>query len=471
MRKTKIVATLGPATNNKKIILALAHAGMNVARINMSHGDHQIQKERIDLVKTVREEVGEPIGLLLDTRGPEIRLKKFENNSVVVEDGGSFVLTNKEILGTTEIACITCDDFYARIKKGDAVLMCDGLVKMIVRDIIDQDIHLNVITGGTLSNSKSINVPGVQLNLPYLSEQDKKDLLFGIENDVDFIAASFVSAKEDILILKKFLLSNGGSNIDVIAKIESQQGVDNIDEILSVCEGIMVARGDLGVEVPFERLPQMQKELIKKARMRGKLVITATEMLESMITNPRPTRAETSDVANAVYDGTSAIMLSGETAMGKYPVESVRIMARIAEQTESGIHYKKRFLSSDFVIENIADSISNSAVKASYDLDCNAILVATESGKSARMISRFRPICPIIAITTVLKSYYKLGLSWGVLALYGKEQASVDELFQHATDISKYYNFVHKNDMVITVASTQVGKSGSTNILKIEKVL
>lgn len=470
MRKTKIVATLGPASDNKKAIMALAKAGMNVARINMSHGTHEIQKQRIDAVKAVRDELNEPIAILIDTRGPEVRLKKFENGSITVEDGQTFIITSEDVMGTTERASVTCEDFYTRINKGDTVLMCDGLVKMTVTDIKGKDIILKVVTGGVISNSKSINVPGVQLNLPYLSDLDKKDLIFGIENDVDFVAASFVGCKDDVIVLKKFLAQHNAIDIDVIAKIESQQGVDNIDEILSACDGIMVARGDLGVEVPFENLPFLQKSLIKKAREKGKRVITATEMLESMINNPRPTRAETSDVANAVYDGTSAVMLSGETAAGKYPVSAVRTMARICEITEAEIHYKKRFNNSDFKIENIADAISSNSVKAAFDLNCSAILVATESGASARMISRFRPSCKIIGITTHPKSYHKMALSWGVVPIYGSEQTNVEELFKHSTDISQYFNLVKTGEMVVCVASTSIGKRGNTNLMKIEYV-
>lgn len=470
MRKTKIVATIGPASDDKRTIMEMAKAGMNVARLNMSHGTHQQQKRRIDIIKQVREELGEPIGIMMDTRGPEIRLKKFENDSVEVADGSIFIIKNDDIIGNDKMASVTCDDFYLRIKIGDVVLLCDGLIKMVVEDIKNKDVYLRVVIGGTLSNSKSINVPGVMLNLPYLSEADKSDILFGIENGIDFIAASFVSTKEDVMVLKRFLALNNAIDIDIVAKIESMKGVENLDAILTVTDGIMVARGDLGVEIDYARLPQLQKEIIKKSRESGKRVITATEMLESMIKNPRPTRAETSDVANAVYDGTSAIMLSGETAAGKYPVQAIKTMATIAEQTESCIHYKKRFINQDFKINNIADSISNTAVKASMDLNCSAILVVTDSGASARMISRFRPICPIIAITAHERTYYKLALSWGVMPICGTEQKTMEELFTHATDISKYYSFINSGDTVVTVASTFVGKSGHTNILKIEQV-
>lgn len=470
MRKTKIVATLGPSANDKKTITAMIKAGMNVARVNMSHGTYDEQKKRIEIVKQIREELSEPIAIMLDTRGPEIRLKHFVDGVAEVEDGAIFTIVGEDITGDNEKASVTCDDFYTRISVNDTVLMCDGLVAMKVIQIKGKDVILKVLNGGTLSNSKSINVPGVNLNLPYLSECDKNDIMFGIENGIDFIAASFVSTKEDLLILKRFLATQGATEIDIVAKIESMKGVENIDEILKVADGIMVARGDLGVEIPYEKLPQLQKEIIKKSREAGKRVITATEMLESMIKNPRPTRAETSDVANAVYDGSSAIMLSGETAAGKYPIDAVKTMAKIADYTESCIHYRKRFHMQDFKINNIADAISSSAVKSSMELNCSAILVLTNTGSSARMISRFRPICPIIAITTSMRTYYKLAMSWGVIPVCGSEQQNVDQLFNHATDISKYYSFINSGDLVVTVASTYVGKSGTTNILKIEAV-
>ncbi len=470
MKKTKIIATIGPSSERKQTIIDMAKAGMNVARLNMSHGTLADHKLHIDTIKEIREELEESIAIMIDTRGPEIRLKKFENGSVEIKDNDTFVITNDDVIGTQQHASVTCSDFYQRVKVGDTVLMCDGLIKMLISEIKDKDVIFKIIVGGKLSDSKSINVPGVDLNLPYLSEADKRDLLFAIENDIDFIAASFVSSKEDVLQIKKFLASHGNTDIDVIAKIESQKGVDNLSEIMTASDGIMVARGDLGVEISYEKLPQLQKEIVKRTREAGKRVIVATEMLESMITNSRPTRAETSDVANAVYDGASAIMLSGETASGKYPVQAVRTMATIAQYTESCIHYKRRFITQDFVIKNIADSISNTAVKASLDLDCKAILVVTESGASARMISRFRPICPIIAITPVPKTYYKLALSWGVIPTMGTNQVSSDELFHHATEISKRFHYIKDGDTVVTVASTYVGKTGHTNLLKIEQV-
>ncbi len=470
MRKTKIVATLGPASETKEVVMEMAKAGMNVARINMSHGTFEDHKRRIDMVKAVREELGEPIAIMIDTKGPEIRLKSFENDFAMVEDDQEFVIVNQDVIGNSNEASVTCPDFYLRIKIGDIILMCDGLIKMTVENIVEKNIHLRVNVGGKLSNSKSINVPGVSLNLPYLSEADKKDILFGIENDIDFVAASFVSTREDMLSLRKFLCDNNGSNIDIVAKIESVKGVENLEQILPTTDGIMVARGDLGVEIPYAKLPSIQKDIIKKSREAGKRVITATEMLESMISNPRPTRAETSDVANAVYDGTSAIMLSAESAIGKYPVLAIKTMANIAGQTESDINYKHRFHAQEFKIETIADSISNTAVKASLDLDCALIWVVTDTGTSARLISRFRPICPIVAITTNHKTYFQLGLSWGVVPLFAKEQQTIDYLFTHSTDIQKLCNFVASGDKIISVASTTMNKSGFTNILKIENV-
>lgn len=470
MRKTKIIGTLGPASETHKTLTEMVRAGLNVVRLNLSHGTHADHARRIALVKQVREELSCPIALLLDTRGPEIRLGKIAGGSAEVTEGSIFTIAPDVEEGTAERAGVTCGDFSKIVKKGDFVLINDGLIRMQVEQVVDRDVRLRVITGGVISDHKSINVPGVQLNLPYMSEQDRADVLFGIEQGVEFIAASFVSTADDVLTLKRFLANNGGTEIQVIAKIESKRGVDNIDEIIRVADGIMVARGDLGVEISYEQLPQIQKLLIKKARTAGKRVITATEMLESMIHSPRPTRAEASDVANAVYDGTSAVMLSGETAAGKYPVEAVRAMAQIAENTERCIHYRKRFMMSDFEVRNVADAISNAAVKSSLDLDASAVIVVTDSGTSARMISRFRPICPIIAITANPKTYYRLAMSWGVMPLRGTRQNSMEELFRHAIDTAKYCNAIKSGDTVIMVASTQVSAPGSTNLLRIEHI-
>lgn len=470
MKKTKIIATLGPSTEDKQTIIKLFKAGMNVARLNMSHGNHEMHKQKITLLKEIREEINKPLAILIDTKGPEVRLEKFENDSVEVNTGNKFIISYKKILGTNKEASITYRELYLHINIGDILLFCDGLIKMQVSSIQDKDVHLLVIDGGTLSSNKSINIPGADLKLPYLSEADKEDIKFAIENDVDFIAASFVSAKEDIISLKDFMKENGSTDIEIIAKIENSKGVENIADIMKHCCGVMIARGDLGVEIPYERLPHLQKKIVKKAREAYKIVIVATEMLESMIENPRPTRAETSDVANAVYDGTSAIMLSGETAVGKYPVHAVKTMSNIAEYTEKTIRYKKRFNNQDFKIKTISDSISNNAVKSSLALNCSAILTITETGASPQIISSFRPICPIIAITFYKKTYYKLGLSWSVIPLYTEYHAAFEKLFKEATNICKKQNLLEKGDIVVTVASNKIGESGSTNILKIDQI-
>lgn len=470
MKKTKIIATLGPSSSSKDIITEMAKSGMNVARINMSHGNHEVHKANIDIVKEVRTELDMSIAILADTRGPEIRLKKFLNDSAIVNVGDRFTLKYDEVLGDSTMASITYNDLYLYLNIGDMMLFCDGLVKMQVIGIEGKDINLIVVVGGVLSNNKSINVPGVDINLPYLSDVDKEDIKFAIGEDCDFVAASFVSTVDDIMSLRAFMNENGGRDIDIIAKIESSKGVDNLDAIMEHCEGIMIARGDLGVEIPYERLPQLQKSIVKKARDKGKRVIVATEMLESMIQNPRPTRAETSDVANAVYDGTSAVMLSGETAAGKHPIKAVKIMSDIVEYTEQNIHYRKRFMNQDFKIQNIADSISSIAVKASYDINADAIIVVTETGSSPRMVSRFRPICPIYAVAHRRKSYYKLALSWGVIPIYKEDADTVAELFKDSANICRERGYLVQGNKYILVASTDVGKSGSTNILKIDEV-
>ena len=467
-RKTKIIATMGPGCADKKILRDMVNAGMNVARFNMSHSTHEEHAKRIGMVKDIRKELAVPVALMLDTRGPEIRLGKFVGDSVEVKAGGTFRLVNEQIEGTSSEAYVTCPDFYKMVSPGDTLLINDGLIKMQVKKIENDAVVLDVVIGGTLSNHKSINVVGVHLGLPYLSDQDKKDILFGIKQDVDYIAASFVSCADDMRVLKNFLLQNGGENIEIIAKIESKMGIDNIDEILEISDGIMIARGDLGVEIPMEALPSIQKSLIKKARATGKRVITATEMLESMIYKPRPTRAETSDVANAVYDGTGAVMLSGETAAGSYPVQAVKAMSDIAAFTEQSIHYRKRFTFTDFEINTIADAICASAVKASYDLDCQAIVVATRSGKTAKLISGFRPACPIIAVPRHEKTYQKMALTWGVQPILAADQPKVThEAAEQATKIAGYFNLVHKGDTVVAVASTGVEDA---NTLAIERV-
>ncbi len=470
MKKTKLIATIGPSSNSKEIITEMAKSGMNVARINMSHANHEIHENNIKLIREVRDELDIPIAILADTRGPEIRLLKFKKGIVELETGDKFKFSYEEVLGDKNQASITYKDLYLYVNTGDSILLCDGLIKMQVLSVENKDINLVVVIGGMVSDNKSINVPGIDLQLPYLSESDKSDLIFAISQDVDFIAASFVSTREDLLMLIAFIDEHGGKNIDIIAKIESAKGVDNLEEIMTSCQGIMIARGDLGVEIPYERLPQLQKSIVKKAREAGKRVIVATEMLESMIFSPRPTRAETSDVANAVYDGTSAVMLSGETAAGRHPVKAVKTMADIVEHTEQNIHYKKRFNNQDFNILNIADSISSIAVKASYDIEADAIIVVTETGASPRMVSRFRPISPIYAIAHTKKAYYKLALSWGVFPIFKESIDSFEELYNDSTVICKERGLLATGDKAVLVASTHIGRTGATNIVKIQVV-
>ena len=468
VRKTKIIATMGPGCADRKILRDMVNAGMNVARFNMSHSTHEEHTKRMAMVKEIRKELAVPVALMLDTRGPEIRLGKFAGDSVEVKAGGTFRLVPEQIEGDSKQACVTCPDFYKMVEPGNILLINDGLIKMQVKKIEKDTVVLDILIGGTLSNHKSINVVGVHLGLPYLSEQDKKDILFGIEQKVDYIAASFVSCGDDMRVLKNFLLQNGGENIEIIAKIESLTGVDNIDEILALSDGIMIARGDLGVELPMEQLPSIQKSLIKKARMAGKRVITATEMLESMIYKPRPTRAETSDVANAVYDGTGAVMLSGETAAGNYPVQAVKAMSDIAAYTEQAIHYRKRFAISEYEIDTIADAVCASAVKASYDLGCDAIVVATRSGKTAKLISGFRPSCPIIAVTRHESTYNKMALTWGAQPILAADQPeATHEAAVQATKIAKYFDLIHKGDTIVAVASTGFEEANTLTIDRI----
>ena len=401
MRKTKIICTIGPACENEEILTEMCKAGMNVARLNFSHGTHEEHLSKIRLIRSVREKLNLPIAIMLDTKGPEYRIKTFENGKTTLKDGDTFILTSDDIIGDETRVSVTYCNLTNELHPDDTVLINNGLVILKVREISGNDVICSVVAGGELSNRKSMNFPGKVLKQAFLSEQDRKDILFGIENDVDFIAASFVSCKEDVQAIRTLLDENGGKEIDIIAKIENRSGVDKIDEICEIADGIMVARGDLGVEIPFMEVPAIQKYLIKKCRMLGKRVITATEMLESMIQNPRPTRAEISDVANAVYDGSSAIMLSGETAAGRYPVQAVKVMAETACFTEQGINYADRFHNSEFRIKNNLDAISHSTCSMAMDVHAKAIVVNSISGRTARMVSRFR--CPIDIIGTTTR--------------------------------------------------------------------
>ena len=468
MRKTKIVCTIGPACNNEEILTKMCLAGMNVARLNFSHGTHEDHKKNIDLIKSVREKLGMPIAILLDTKGPEYRIKTFADGKIDLNSGDKFTFTSEDVEGDQTRVSVNYKDLPSEMRAGDRILLNNGLVIFEVEDVVGNEIRCVVLEGGELSNRKSMSFPGKVLKQKYLSDYDKSDLLFGIENGVDFIACSFVSVKQDLLDVKTFLREHGGERIDIIAKIENRSGVDNIREICEECDGIMVARGDMGVEVPFEELPAIQKHLITTCRLLGKRVIT--EMLESMIHNPRPTRAEISDVANAVYDGTSAIMLSGETAAGKYPVQTVATMARIALQTEKGIDYRKIFHDSDFIIKNTVDAISHATCGMAIDIDAKAIAVCSISGMTARMVSRFRCPIDILGVTTEEDTWRKLALSWGVTPVMSEMVNSLDVVFYAAQKLAKKEFSLVKGDRIVVTGGMTNGRSGNTNVIKVETV-
>ena len=468
MKKTKIICTMGPACSNEDTLARMIHAGMNVARFNFSHGTHEEHRARMDLVKKVRRTLNAPIAIMLDTKGPEYRIRTFANHKVFLNDGDTFTFTPDEIEGDETRVSVSYKDLAQDLHPGDKVLLNNGLVIFEVVELAGNDVVCRVLVGGEISDRKSMSFPNKVLKQAYLSEQDKVDLLFGIEMDVDFVACSFVSCRQDLLDVRRFLDANGGEQIDLIAKIENRSGVDNIEEIIDASDGIMVARGDMGVEIPFEELPAIQKHLITTCRFRGKRVITATEMLESMIEKPRPTRAEISDVANAVYDGTSAIMLSGETAMGKYPVAAVEAMSRIAEETEQDIDYAKRFRNSTFVIRNNIDAVSHSTCALSIDIDARLIVVCTRSGATARLVSRFRSPKPIIGMTTEERVWRKLSLSWGVFPMMSEVVQSTDVLFYHAIVAARNSGMAQKGDSIVITGGLPNGKSGNTNLIKLE---
>jgi pyruvate kinase len=470
MRKTKIVCTIGPACESEEILEQLCKAGMNVARLNFSHGTHEDHLKKITAIKKVRQKLGLPIAILLDTKGPEYRIKTFENGKIELKDGDTFSFTTDDIIGNEKRVSVTYSGMVHDLSVGDRILVNNGLVIFEVKSLTDTDAVCDVIVGGELSNSKSMSFPNKLLNQEYLSEQDKSDLLFGIENGVDFIACSFVSRRQDLIDIKEFLNANGGEHIDIIAKIENRSGVENIEDICKECDGIMIGRGDLGVEIPFEELPAIQKYLITKCRMLGKRVITATEMLESMIKNPRPTRAEISDVANAVYDGTSAIMLSGETAAGKYPVLTVKTMSRIAEETEKNMNYDELFVKSGFKIKNSVDALSHSTCLMAIDIHAKAIVVCSKSGITARMVSRFRAPVNIIGLTDSEETWRKLALSWGVIPLMSETVPTTDVLFYMAKNAAKKALDLKKGDEIIITGGIANGGSGSTNLIKLDVI-
>lgn len=471
MRKTKIICTMGPATEDDNILRELMLAGMDVARINFSHGTHEAAKITMDRIKRIREELDLPVAILLDTKGPEIRIKDFKDGSVTLKTGNRFTLRTGDCEGDETQVSITYKELPRDIKPGATLLIDDGLIELETLTVNSDKIVCEIKNGGVVSNKKGVNVPNISLSMPYMSAKDKSDILFGIENDVDFIAASFTRSAEDIMEVRSLLEKNNGGKIQVIAKIENAEGVENIDEILRVSNGIMIARGDMGVEIPFTELPMIQKALIKKTYLSGKVVITATQMLDSMIRNPRPTRAETTDVANAIYDGTSAIMLSGETAIGKYPIEALKTMASIAWRTEKDIDYVKRLEHLQFNRNmDVTDAISHATCTTAHDLRATAIIALTSGGKTARMLSRFRPNCPIIAPTISKKTRRQLSLSWGVLPIMSEIRTNSDELFDHAVECAEKTGLIKTGDLTVMTGGTPLGISGTTNIMRVHLV-
>ncbi len=471
MRRTKIICTLGPASDNADVLRKMMLSGMNVARMNFSHASHEEHKKRADLFKSIRDELRLPIPLLLDTKGPEIRTGNFKNGQVVLKEGDEFVFVNNNILGDESKCTVTYKELYKDVSRGSRILVDDGLVELEVTAIKNKDIHCKVLNGGSVGDHKGMNVPGEEIKLPALTSQDIEDIKFGIENDFDIIAASFVRKAADVIEIRKVLEKNGGSDILVVSKIENREGIKNFDEILKVSDGIMVARGDLGVEIPVEEVPVVQKKIIEMCYRYGKPVITATQMLDSMIRNPRPTRAEASDVANAIYDGTSCVMLSGETAAGKYPVETIEVMAKIAEKAESSMDYWKRFSTEQYEINtSVTNAISHATCTTALDLKAAAIITVTQSGHTARMISRFRPACPIIATTTNSKVRRQLSMSWGVLPYMVASANTTDEMFDMGVEKALESGQVTNGDLVVITAGVPTGISGTTNTLKVHIV-
>ncbi len=470
LRKTKIVCTVGPATDKPEVLRQMMQAGMNVARFNFSHANYEVDKQRFEALVKLREEMGLPIATMLDTKGPEVRLRTFPDGPTEIRDGDIYTLTTRDVPCDNKIGSVSYARLTKDVKPGDTVMINDGLVELRIEHVSSTDIECRVIHGGTLSNHKSCNFPDVNLSMPYLSDADMEDLEFGAKLGFDFIAASFARTGADIRYLRKFTQSLGWYGVRIIAKIENREGVNNIDEILEAADGIMVARGDMGVEIPFEQIPAIQKTLIRKGYEAGKQVITATQMLESMMTHARPTRAEITDVANAIYDGTSAIMLSGETAAGEFPVEAVKTMERIAITTESNIDYKGEFMNRSGKKTTIADAIAHATVTTAHDLDASAIITVTKEGETARLISKYRPMFPIISCTTEAMRQRQMNLSWGVYPLVIAEETSTDALFKHAVDAACAAGYAEPGDLVVITAGVPLGVSGTTNLLKVESI-
>ena len=470
MRKTKIICTIGPVSENAEMLKELLLAGMNVARFNFSHGDYEEHRAKFERAVKIAKEWNLPLATMMDTKGPEIRLRDFEGGKVYLESGQDFTLTTEEIMGTSKRASITYKNLKNDIEVGKTLLIDDGLIELAIKEITDTDIICTVVNGGYVSNHKGINVPGAILSMPYISEVDKQDILFGVKMGYDYLAASFARNKQDIEEVRKLITDNGG-RMKIIAKVENMQGIDNLDEILEASDGIMVARGDMGVEVPMEEVPVIQKMMIKKALKKGKIVITATQMLDSMIKNPRPTRAETTDVANAIYDGTSAIMLSGESAAGSYPIEAVKTMARIAKRAEQDISYDSRLLKrSDEEKEDVTTAISHACCTTAMDLKASAIITVTMSGFTASMISRYQPSCQIIGCTVDETVYRQLSRLWGVKPLLLDRADSAEKLFEAAVEASKKAGLIHEGERVVLTAGVPLGISGKTNMIRVVEV-
>ncbi len=470
IRKTKIVCTMGPNLFEKHLIAPLMKAGMNVARFNFSHGTYETHQHYYDEVCRIRDELGLPIATMLDTKGPEIRVRSFKNGRVTLQNGQLFTLTTDEVEGDEERVSITYKELPQDIAVGSSILIDDGLIGMQVERIDGADIVCRVLNGGVVSNNKGVNIPNAHLSMPFISEKDHQDILFAIKNGYDFIAASFTRCADDIMQIRHILQENNCHTINIIAKIENMEGVENIDEILRVVDGVMVARGDLGVEVPLEDVPSLQKKLIQRGIAAGKPVITATQMLDSMIKNPRPTRAEATDVANAIYDGTSAIMLSGESAVGAYPVEAVETMVRIALRAEADMDYIRRFSRDTSASTDVTNAISHATVTSAHDLNASAIITVTKSGSTARILSRYRPACVIVGCTTEKHVWRQLALSWGTVPLMIAEESNTDDLFEHAVDAAVQNGLVHDGELVVLTAGVPLGISGTTNLMKVHVV-
>jgi len=472
MRKTKIVCTIGPASRNEETLRQMVQAGMNVARLNFSHGDHEYHLGTMEMIRKIRNEMGVPLAIMLDTKGPEVRLRNFKEGKATLEDGQKFILTSREVEGTAEEVTVSYAGLSGNVGKGTHILIDDGKIVLSVLETTETDTICVVEHGGVVSNHKGVNVPDTHLDMPHMSEQDKRDLLFGVEQHVDFVAASFIRCAKDVVDIRKFLNYHGGHDIRIISKIESREGIANFDEILEKSDGIMVARGDMGVEVEYTMLPGIQKRLISRCYRAGKMVITATQMLDSMVNSPMPTRAEITDVANAVFDGTSAIMLSGESAAGNFPVESVRTMAHIAEQAEQDMVelYGQKVSAYDIPDKDITNAVCDAACRAANDVSARVIISVTKSGGTARNLSKFRPIQPIVAATPEEKTFHQLALSWGVYPVKSLYQSDYDHLLTHAVDCARQIDMADKGDTVIIIAGIPLGQSGSTNVIKVEVV-